>query len=70
MIKIAGYLLLGLFLCTTVLGQNPASKGGQNLSDQQLLLIYQQAESSGLTETDITNLLQKKGLSSSEITSV
>lgn len=70
MIRKAVYImfLLGFYLIGQA--QNLPSKTGGQISDQQLLQLYQRAQAAGMTETDITNLLSKQGLSASEISSI
>ena len=68
MIRKAVYtiLLMGFYF----IGQAQMPKSGGQVSDQQLLQLYQRAQASGMSENDIANLLSKQGLSAAEITSV
>lgn len=67
-------ICLGLFLATGKINAQiggstnlPAMKVGQ-MSDQQIMALWQQAQRAGLSENDAINLLVKRGLPPSEVT--
>jgi len=69
MIRKAIYTILLLSFYCIGQAQNLPGAAGQ-ISDQQLLQLYQRAQAAGMSESDIGNLLSKQGLSAAEITSV
>ena len=65
-------ILAGIFAVGDLAAQTgglPSSTRVNQMSDQQIMQLWQQAQRSGLSETETMNLLVKRGLPSSEITS-
>lgn len=69
-----GLLIIAIWLFTTTLqaqsilnGLSPDMKVGQ-LSDQQMIQLWQEAQKNGLSETDAIKMMSQKGMSTSEIT--
>lgn len=64
-----------LLMAQGVYGQTMGSAGlpsakVDQMSDQQIMQLWQQAQRSGMSETDVMNLLVKRGLPASEVTSL
>lgn len=55
-------------LTAQIKGGLPSSAKVNDMSDQQIMQLWQQAQRSGLSETDAMSLLVKRGLPSSEVT--
>ncbi len=67
-IKTLGILCLLFCFIAGAEGQGlPSSKGINQVSDQQLLQFYQQAQKAGLSDDDISGMLMQRGMSATDI---
>lgn len=71
MLKKISYIVLLIGLAQFGVAQmNGLPKQANQISDQQLLQLYQQAQASGMSDADISKYLSKKGLSPNDIATV
>jgi hypothetical protein len=56
------FLMTALFLCFSLTASSQVSKSAAGqLTDQQIMMLAQQAKMSGMSDADLINMLSKQG---------